>query len=295
MAAVVKCTVRRHVNEKNNVENSKQFVDAAKTTKHLSPFACQITPHSASTKTPKSSKKIDWPGISAFNNIRYEMKQTHTSSNRISKRASSHPADEIEVTAWKSYDVGIGKQFNWSNLKSTNDLDQLVVMYEPPRMNDSWMSEDLEGGIYFVLLSCPNRFSYCFSDDNDSDTSEDDLEEGDREETIKTTDVFFKMFDCPDPKCIRQFRRESNLLVHIATGRHKYPRQQLTLLDKAKLSYHNQLESVKSQQAPSLRNFTIIPNTETISNNLLKQGWALFQRGKSKQLLLSDAVGIFSS
>ncbi|CAF4712075.1 unnamed protein product, partial [Rotaria sp. Silwood1] len=39
MSAVVKCNIRRHINEKNNVENSKEFVDAARTTQYLSIFA----------------------------------------------------------------------------------------------------------------------------------------------------------------------------------------------------------------------------------------------------------------
>lgn len=93
------------------------------------------------------------------------------------------------------------------------------------------------------------------------------------------------MFDCSDPKCVRQFRRETNLLAHLATGHHKYPRDQLKLLDKAKLSYHDRLESAKIQCAPSLQSFTVIPRTETTSNDLLKKGWALFQRGKSKPVL----------
>lgn len=154
MAAVVKCTVRRHINEKNNVENSKQFVDAAKTTKYLSAFACQIIPHSASAKAAKSSKKIDWPGISAFNNIQYHLKPMHSRSNEFSKITSDTISNEIEITVWKSYNVGVGKRFNWSDLKTVKDLDRLSVMYEPPQMNDKWMSEGLKEGISLLLLSC---------------------------------------------------------------------------------------------------------------------------------------------
>ena len=147
MASVVKCTVRRYINEKHNVENSKQFTEAAKTTnicQHLQVESFHIRHRS---QIPKSSKKIDWPSISTFNNIEYEMKSSHSNSSRSSKTTASYSSSEIEITVWRSYNVGIGKKFKWSDLSTVQNLDQLVVTYEASQTSESWMDESSKEGI----------------------------------------------------------------------------------------------------------------------------------------------------
>ena len=136
-------------------------------------------------------------------------------------------------------------------------------------------------------MLCSNRFYHVCLDISDSDTTESDLGEeedegSDRKSSIKRPQVRLKMFDCSDPKCIRQFCKEKILLIHLATGRHKYPSDQLTLLDKAKQTYQDQLHNINIQRAPSLQNFTVIAQTETTYNDLPKQGWALFHRAISR-------------
>ena len=75
-SAVIKGVVRRYVNEKHDCTNSKEFVAAAKSTKHLSIFSSQLlTPEvmSSSTTTVSNSWKKTWPGISNIFNIEYEL------------------------------------------------------------------------------------------------------------------------------------------------------------------------------------------------------------------------------
>ena len=44
----------------------------------------------------------------------------------------------------------------------------------------------------------------------------------------------FYIFDCPDPQCIKQFRRYSNLENHMPTRKHVFPITKTPLLDQAK-------------------------------------------------------------
>jgi hypothetical protein len=142
MAAVIKCNVRRHMNEKNNVENGRQFVEAAKATKHLSSYASKIIPHVQANKASSSIKKVDWSGITMFNNIEYTLKSSTSENKHGNLRKSSVKYNEIEVTTWRSYGIGNGKTFLWSNLNTVKDADQLIVLYEPPQSTDSWMIEN---------------------------------------------------------------------------------------------------------------------------------------------------------
>ena len=156
MGAVVKCNVRRHMNEKNNVENSQQFVDATKATKYLSSYASKIVPCMPTNKVASLSKKIDWAGVTMFNNIEYKLKSTISENNFKKLHKPSHAYDEIEVITWRSYNIGKGKKFMWSHLNTVKDLDQLVVIHESSQLRNNWMNESAKGD--FLLLSLLIRF-----------------------------------------------------------------------------------------------------------------------------------------
>ena len=261
MASVVKCTVRQHANEKNNVGNSKQFTEVAKTTKYLSAFTSRIIPHSVSTTNSKSSKKIDWSSISTFNNIEYEIKSSSSNSSRSSKTTNSHSSSEIEITMWRSYNVGIGKKFKWSDLSSAKSGS--VGCYVRCISDEGKLDRrKFERRYFSSFLLYSNRFYHVCLDISDSDTTDSDLveeyEESDRKSSIKQPHTRLKMFDYSDPKCIRQYCKEKNLLIHLATGCHKYSSNQLTLLDKAKQTYQDQLHNINIQRTPSLQNFIVI-------------------------------------
>ncbi|CAF5031246.1 unnamed protein product, partial [Rotaria sp. Silwood1] len=276
MSAVVKCNVRRHINEKNNVENSKEFVDAARTTQYLSIFASKIVPHSVVPKSKTSNKKINWTGVTMFNNVQYEIKSSKLRERNREEQIPSNDSDEIEITAWRSYNIGSGKEFTWSNLNTVQTIDQLVVTYEPSLTQGNWMNENIK------------------EDANDDRQSDSEFEEDEKTEEGKNhnkNDVAKNnskpfVFDCPDPNCIRQFRRHANLQVHLSTGIHKYQPNRLKLLDKAKLHYKEQLENDENEHIRSIQNFKIIHSSNGNVNYELKQGWALFNR--KPQILFSD-------
>jgi len=90
----------------------------------------------------------------------------------------------------------------------------------------------------------------------------------------------FITFDCPEPCCTMQFRREDRLRAHLLVGSHRFIDHSYSLLDKAALMYKDALESDRPRQVPLLP----VANTTTrplapLKNNL-KEGWALFSPRK---------------
>lgn len=90
----------------------------------------------------------------------------------------------------------------------------------------------------------------------------------------------FVTFDCPEPHCIKQFRREDRVRPHLLVGSHKYSDLSLPLLDKAALIYKDTLESDRPKQVSMLSTISTTSKTTVTSRNNLKQGWALFHPRK---------------
>jgi len=87
----------------------------------------------------------------------------------------------------------------------------------------------------------------------------------------------FVTFDCPDPRCIRQFRRESNLHAHLIYENHKYMPIKHSLLDNARIIYQQRVESDQRINGRALNNFIIVASTTPSSLNPLHEGWAIFR------------------
>ena len=76
-AAVKKGKTQRFVNEKNDCCNNIQFMNAAKSTKHLSIYACNVT--------DVNKNKASLPDITKYNNIQFELRsETRPKSSRSS-------------------------------------------------------------------------------------------------------------------------------------------------------------------------------------------------------------------
>ena len=90
----------------------------------------------------------------------------------------------------------------------------------------------------------------------------------------------FVTFDCPEPHCIKQFRREDRLRAHLLLGSHKYADLCVPLLDKAALIYKDSLESDRPKQVPVLSAISTTSRTTVKPRNKLKEGWALFHPRK---------------
>ncbi|CAF3358246.1 unnamed protein product [Rotaria socialis] len=192
MAAVVKCNVRRHINEKHNVENSKEFFDAAKDTKYLPIFASKIVPQSTTVKPVTLKRKPEWSGITMFNNIQYEIKSSKFKEQIEGAQSLSTDVDEIELIVWRSYNIGNGKKFLLSNLSTVQNIDQLVVTSESSTSQENLMEETLKEDTY----------------DHSSSDSDSEIEEANDDNTsdLKKLDLELMVFDCPDSNCVRQFR-----------------------------------------------------------------------------------------
>ena len=140
MAAVIKCNIRRHIDENNNVTNSKEFVEAARQTKHISIYASAM-PHNES----KTKKKIEWHGIKSFNNIEYfkssELKQSQSSPTNVNSEL-----EHIRVKCWCAWNIGIGKSFNWKNLHGVTLISPLNVTDNSSFTNNQWQEESRQDG-----------------------------------------------------------------------------------------------------------------------------------------------------
>jgi hypothetical protein len=87
----------------------------------------------------------------------------------------------------------------------------------------------------------------------------------------------FVTFDCPEPHCVMQFRREERLHAHLLLGSHKNLIPSFRLLDKAIIMYKEGLESDKYKHVPILPAVTMSASSSTTVNDTLAEGWALFR------------------
>ena len=116
------------------------------------------------------------------------------------------------------------------------------------------------------------------NDTTDSSTRQETMDVDVNEQNSNNSSSFVT-FDCPEPQCIMQFRREDRLRAHLLVGSHKYVDMSLPLLDKAALMYKNSLESDRPKQVPVLSVISTTRTTMTPRNNL-EQGWTLFHPRK---------------
>jgi hypothetical protein len=86
----------------------------------------------------------------------------------------------------------------------------------------------------------------------------------------------FYMWECTHERCILQFRRRSDRDNHLDTGRHKFESNKISVVEKAKSMYKNQLDSDTIKKNIALNNFTIVQNIDpTTTTKALRQGWGL--------------------
>jgi hypothetical protein len=113
MAATIKGNVRRYVNEHNDCTTSGEFVLAAKRVPYLSVFACEMLSCAA------AQSKVEWNGITRYNNVLFQFDSTE-STPPSSRRTTNSPLPGLQVITWRAFDIGPGKKFQWSKLKSVS-------------------------------------------------------------------------------------------------------------------------------------------------------------------------------
>ncbi|CAF4430055.1 unnamed protein product [Rotaria sp. Silwood2] len=105
----------------------------------------------------------------------------------------------------------------------------------------------------------------------------------------------FYLFDCPHPKCIKQFRRYFNLEKHLTIGKHVFMQTTVPLLDRAKLLYKELIDNDSNRISISLNQFNNLISTTTSSIGTIRsQGWALPQK-KPPTHYSSDVVNFLES
>ena len=139
MAAVIKCNIRRHINEKHNCTNSKEFIEAARETNHLSIYASLV----ASEGRSPSVNKVGWPGISSFNNIEYSIVAKPKASRTV---ATTREEDDLEARVWRAWSVGIGKSFLWNDLHAVTCISPLKTVDAISSTNNNWASDCAAAG-----------------------------------------------------------------------------------------------------------------------------------------------------
>lgn len=86
----------------------------------------------------------------------------------------------------------------------------------------------------------------------------------------------FVTFDCTEPLCVMQFRREDRLRAHLLVGTHKIMSPSFQLLDKAAVIYKECMESDALKEIPILTSTDTTVRNRRILTSHLKEGWALF-------------------
>lgn len=132
MAAVTKSNIRRFINEKNDCVTSSDFVQAAKSTRHMTIRSCRLS-------NVLVTNRSKWQGIQNFNNIQYEL-----ASNRPQRRPKLDDK-EINIRVWRAFGIGPGQQFQLSKINvSKSNVISLETSLQHD--NDRWQENSLEEG-----------------------------------------------------------------------------------------------------------------------------------------------------
>lgn len=87
----------------------------------------------------------------------------------------------------------------------------------------------------------------------------------------------YHLFDCPNPLCIKTFRRRHNLDHHLTTGNHVFKPTRSSFLDTAKLLVKEKLETNTAQAIITLQHFNFVAASSAVAAFERTQGWALFE------------------
>ena len=81
------------------------------------------------------------------------------------------------------------------------------------------------------------------------------------------------LFSCPAEGCIKTFQKHSNLEYHLSFGKCQLMKERNTLLDRAKMLYHEKLSEGTGKQPHLPQSASSV--TRTTTSKSLEKGWAL--------------------
>ncbi|CAF1174941.1 unnamed protein product [Adineta ricciae] len=244
LAAVIKCFIRRFINEKNDCTNAIEFIKAAENTKGVEYYVCELE--------HVHTDKIKWNGVKQINNIEYIQGEREQSVEASTK-----------VRMWQSWKIGPGKVYRWE------DFENVVVKICPLKIIASknvaisWVEDSSEKGVNDI-----NHGSDSSSDD--TETNEDETD--DLSDTNQTSDN--ELFGCPVDGCVASYRYYTHLLRHCTIGKHQMKLEKYSLIDKSKMLFHQKLTTNTPHTTPLL-SITVIPFVNNAMIPQLTEGWAL--------------------
>ncbi|CAM4748031.1 unnamed protein product [Rotaria magnacalcarata] len=281
IAAVVKCSIRRFVNEKNNCTNAIEFLTAAERTNGVEFYASEIQ--------NSHTEKIEWKGVKQINNIEYILDFTPESTK-----------PSIEVRAWQSWKIGPGKVYRWLDFEKTVQKINPLHIFHSKNVSIPWINDCHEkaGDVIIFFFVINNLFS--FTDENrsnhsyqdESSSTEDENEEESNVNHTSTSEKEHYFFDCLTSGCTARYRSYANLLRHYATGKHKMKLEKHSLIDKSKILFHQHLSTNHLRSTP-LMSITVIQPVKNPIISSLSKNWASHKpkpsvrfNDKQKQFLL---------
>lgn len=150
MAAVIKCPIRRFINEKNNCTDAIEFLTASgnllrslicstsyivlERTKGVEFHACELE--------NCCTEKIEWTGVKQINNLEYIQGDTTNPSKTLTK-----------VIAWQSWKIGSGKVYFEGDLQQTIKKITPLNVIRSTNIDAPWITDsyEKEGIIIFLL------------------------------------------------------------------------------------------------------------------------------------------------
>ncbi|CAC5392036.1 unnamed protein product [Mytilus coruscus] len=223
-AAHVKACIRRYVNEGNNVITAIEFKSAVEKTMKNVKVVVALPPSPI-----KSSKTSKIENISFMYNFFF--------SNN-------------EITAWKQFEIGIGKVFS---SKSLNEIPSLVKKCESTVVWRTIVQSSMNTSIPVPV------------------TRNEELEEEDN--------ICSNVFTCPENGCIATFLKYGQLCNHLDRGKHTYPHNNLNIKERTQIRHASLMESKSSAEKVLHSSTTHALQAEST----LKKGWALKNKREVKR------------
>ena len=235
-AAHIKSSVRKFVNEGNNVTTSEEFLNAVAKSNMKNVEIVNATPP-ADQNCKRTLKVKD---ITTLNNFEYE-------------------ADHVVV--FKQYKIGTGHKLLNEKHKVYNEFPSITVVKS--FMTSESIKIPKQIPVQNMLVESQSETSNELSIRND-DVVDDCNDDDDVDVTSSSC-----LYTCPEPNCLQSFQKYGNLNRHLDIGKHKYRKEGRTLSDKSKKEY---IEKINTKKA-TLYKRTI--SSETIPGTFLERGWAL--------------------
>ncbi|CAC5391324.1 unnamed protein product [Mytilus coruscus] len=223
-AAHVKACIRRYVNEGNNVITAIEFKSAVEKTMKNVKVVVALPPSSIKSSKTSKIENISFMYIFFFSNN--------------------------EITAWKQFEIGIGKVFS---SKSSNEIPSLVKKCESTVVWGTIVQSSMNTSIPVPV------------------TRNEEIEEEDN--------ICSNVFTCPEDGCIATFLKYGQLCNHLDRGKHTYPHNNLNIKERT-----NQTCFFNGKQKSSAEKVLHSSTTHALqAESTLKKGWALKNKREVKR------------